>query len=204
MNYCPYCSTPLFKDHKVCPQCKKNLDLDMIQSLYEPREESVVDKKMYRKIWFMEHSYIIYPLIALIIGFISGGILVYLGMTVYFANQSAQYKEEIGQLQQTIAAGQSAAESKESALLEQIEKKEKIIEIIQEQREILSRIINFTRRLATNSTITPNTTEEGVFFDRNIRFLIRQYENQFDALNATGHESNPTYNLQTIPQLISE
>jgi uncharacterized Zn finger protein (UPF0148 family) len=204
MNYCPYCSTPLFKDHKVCPQCKKNLDLEMIQSLYEPKEESIVDTKISRKIWLLEHSHIIYPLIALIIGVISGAILVYLGMTVYFANQSAQYKEEIEQLQQTIAAGQSAADSKESVLLQQIEDKEKIIEIIQEQREILSRIINFTRRLATNSTITPNTTEEGAFFDRNIRYLIRQYENQFEALNAAGHESNPTYNLQTVPQLIGD
>lgn len=204
MNYCPYCSNPLYKDHKVCPQCKKSLDLDMIQSLYEPKDESVVDKQISRKIWLLEHSHIIYPLIALIVGAISGAVLVYLGMTVYFANQSAQYQDEIKQLKQTIATGQSAADSKEGVLLKQIKDKEKIIQIIQEQREILSRIINFTRRLATNSTITPNTTEEGVFFDRNIRFLVKQYEDQAAALKATGHEPIPTYNLQTIPQLAGE
>jgi len=204
MEYCPYCSTPLYKAQKVCPECKKSLDLDVLQSLYKSPETSGINTKIKKRIWFREHSHIINPIIALFIGLIVGALAAYSAAQIQFVNQRADYENEIANLQNQINSGKSSAASEKGALEEQIQNKDQIIQILQEQQNITSRVINFTRRLANNSTITPNTVEEGSYYDRNIRYLIRQFEGQKEQLQTAGYESIQNYNLQTIPQLITE
>jgi len=204
MEYCPYCSTPLYKAQKVCPECKKSLDLDVLQSLYKSPETSGINTKIKKRIWFREHSHIINPIIALFIGLIVGALAAYSAAQIQFVNQRADYENEIANLQNQINSGKSSAASEKGALEGQLQNKDQIIQILQEQQNITSRVINFTRRLANNSTITPNTVEEGSYYDRNIRYLIRQFEGQKEQLQTAGYESIQNYNLQTIPQLITE
>ena len=204
MEYCPYCSTPLYKAQKVCPECKKSLDLEILQSLYQSPETSGINAKIKKRIWFREHSHIINPVITLIIGLVVGAIAAFSAAQVQFAGQRVDYENEIANLQNQIDTGKSSAASQKGALEEQIQNKDQIIKILQEQQNITSNIINFTRRLSNNSTITPNTVEEGSYYDRNIRYLIRQFESQKEQLQAAGYEPIQNYNLQTVPQLITE
>ncbi len=204
MEYCPYCSTPVSLTQKVCPSCKKSLDLEKLQSMYEAAETSEVDRKVKKQIWYREHSYIIYPIITLIIGFIAGIFGAYSFAQVQFIHERSEYKDQISQLEQQINSSKAAANDAQGELKQQLDRKDEYIKILKEQRELTSKIINFTRRLANNSVITPNTVEEGEYYSRNIRYLIRQFENQNKLLVEGNFGADPGYNLQTVPQLINE
>lgn len=204
MEYCPYCSTTVSPSQKVCPKCKKSLDIEKLQSMYESSETTQIDKKVKKQIWFKEHSHIIYPIITLIVGVIAGIIGAYSFAQVEFINERSDYKDQISQLQQQITSGKAAANNTQGELKQQLDRKDAHIKILKEQRDLISKIINFTRRLTTNSAITPNTVEEGEYYNRNIRYLIRQFENQTQLLVEGNFEADPGYNLQTVPQLLSE
>ena len=34
MKYCPYCAESIPEDVKVCPNCKKSLDLNLLKEMY--------------------------------------------------------------------------------------------------------------------------------------------------------------------------
>lgn len=204
MEYCPYCSTPISPNQKVCPNCKKTIDLNILQSMYKSTETSEPDKQVRKQIWFKEHSYIIYPVITLIIGIIAGIIGAYSFAQVQFTNERSDYNEQISNLEEKISSGKKAASNARGELEQQLDRKDAHIKILKEQRDLMSKIIIFTRRLANNSVITPNTVDEGEYFDRNIRYLMRQFDNQNQLLIEDNFESDPNYNLQTVPQLISE
>jgi len=204
MEYCPYCSTTVSPSQKVCPKCKKSLDLGKLQSLYEAAETTELDKKVKKQIWFKEHSHIIYPFITLVIGLIAGIIGAYSYAQVEFINERSDYKDQISQLQQQINSSKNAANDAQGELKQQLARKDEHIKILKEQRDLISKIVNFTRRLTTNSVITPNTVEEGEYYNRNIKYLIRQFENQNQLLVDGNFESDPGYNLQTVPQLLNE
>ncbi|MBN1407962.1 MAG: hypothetical protein JW956_09240 [Calditrichaceae bacterium] len=172
--------------------------------MYESSETTQIDKKVKKQIWFKEHSHIIYPIITLIVGVIAGIIGAYSFAQVEFINERSDYKDQISQLQQQITSGKAAANNTQGELKQQLDRKDAHIKILKEQRDLISKIINFTRRLTTNSAITPNTVEEGEYYNRNIRYLIRQFENQTQLLVEGNFEADPGYNLQTVPQLLSE
>jgi hypothetical protein len=204
MEYCPYCSTTVSPTQKVCPNCKKSLDIEKLQSMYEASETTDIDKKVKKQIWFKEHSHIIYPFVTLIIGLIAGIIGAYSFAQVQFINERSDYKDQISQLQQKINTSKAAANDAQGELKQQLDRKDEHIKILKEQRELISKIINFTRRLCNNSVITPNTVQEGEYYTRNIRYLIRQFENQNQLLVEDNFEADPGYNLQTVPQLLNE
>ena len=204
MEYCPYCSNILSSTQKVCPNCKKSLDLNVLQSLYMVSETSGIDSKIKKQLWFREHSHVIYPIITLVIGLVAGIIGAYAFAQVQFINERSEYNEQITELEQKINSGKAAANNAQGELKQQLDLKDEYISIIKEQRDIMSKIINFTRRLSNNSTITPNTIEEGNYYSRNIRYLIRQFENQNQLLVESNFESELNYNLQTVPQLIND
>jgi hypothetical protein len=204
MEYCPYCSKTISPTQKVCPSCKKSLDLDVLQSMYEASETSGIDTKVKNRIWFREHTHIIFPIITLIIGLVAGIIGAYAFAQVQFINERSDYNDQISNLEQQINSSKTAANNAQGELKQQLDSKDEHITIIKEQRDIMSRIINFTRRLANNSVITPNTVDEGEYFNRNIRYLIGQFENQNQLLIDRNYESELNYNLRTVPQLISD
>ncbi|MEJ2055652.1 MAG: hypothetical protein P8X42_17195, partial [Calditrichaceae bacterium] len=140
----------------------------------------------------------------LLIGLAAGIIGAYAFAQVQFINERAEYNDKIAGLENQISSSKAAASNAQGELNDPLKQKDKYIAILKEQRELMSRIINFTRRLATNSTVTPNTVQEGEYYDRNIRYLIRQFENQSKLLVEGNFESEPNYNLQTVPQLITE
>ena len=203
MEYCPYCSSPVSPTQKVCPNCKKTMDLDVLQSMYKANETSDIDKKVKKHIWFREHSHVIYPIITLIIGLIAGIIGAYAFAQVQFINERSDYNKQISHLEKQINSSNTAANNAQGELKQQLDSKDAHISILKEQRDLMSKIVNFTRRLSNNSVITPNTVEEGEYYSRNIRYLIQQFENQNQLLVESNFESESNYNLRTVPQLVS-
>lgn len=204
MNYCPYCAGQISEDATKCPHCKKQLDFELLGKLYMSGKKSGINKKISRRLWLKEHSHIFIPIITLIVGFVVGGILTYGYGQQSFAAERSDYKNKIASLQTTIANKDSAVSNSTEKFQEQLAAKDEIIGILSEQKQILSRIINFTRRFSTNSTITPNSVEESNYFKRNVSYLIRQFENQQENLQATGYTSDEAYNLMTVPQFLSD
>ena len=167
MDYCPHCSAALTRENlKKCPYCKKNIDIDDIAAVVEPGESSEKNKDAIRKIWFREHSSKIIPVITLIIGFIAGALLLYSYAQIQFSNERADYKDQISQLNETISQKDANAGSNKTEFENSLKSKDEVISILAEQRDILANIINFTRRMSRNSTITPNTPNEADYFNR--------------------------------------
>ena len=140
----------------------------------------------------------------MIIGLIAGIIGAYSFAQIQFISERSDYKDQISQLEQQINSSKTAANNAQGELKQQLDRKDEYIKILKEQRELTSKIINFTRRLANNSVVTPNTVEEGEYYSRNIRYLIGQFENQNQLLVEGNFEADPGYNLQTIPQMIND
>jgi hypothetical protein len=202
MEYCPYCAEPLTKSYKICPYCKKALDTELLKQIYQPGTSSKVDKKKLLKILFMEKSHIIYPVITLIIGFIIGSILFYGFAQAEFIGERSDYRNQIADLNKTISDNTNSAGSVQQSLENTIAAKDTIITILTEQNDILNRVIFFTRRLTSNSTITPNSAEDQDYYRRNILYLIRSFEEQQEKLDNTEYSVTQTYDLRTIPEFL--
>ena len=204
MSYCPHCSELLTKPVKICPYCRKAVDIDLFSQLVEPGDRSAKHKKVLRKIWLREHAYIILPAITVIIGMVIGAILLYGYGEVKFASERTDYEETIVQLENQIKQKEQAADNSSRGFQDQLDQKDQIITILTEQKDILGRIINFTNRFSTTSTITANSEQELDFFQRNVLYLNRQFEPQQEKLKETGYTPITTYNLLPIPQFLSQ
>jgi hypothetical protein len=204
MNYCPYCATHLNKLSKVCPNCKKVLDLDLLSELYTSGKGSYVDKKLLKQKWFKEHSYIIIPFMALLIGFFIGGIISHIYAQEEFTGEQIDYKNKISELQATIANKDSAVSNSTDEFQKQLSLKNDIITILSEQKKILISVVNFTRRFARNSVITSNSVDESDYYRRNILYLNNQFESQQERLVKTGYSSEEANTVVTIPQILEE
>ncbi len=202
MKYCPYCAEPLTKPTKSCPHCKKSLDFALIKEMLEPKETSQLNKKLLVKLWFKERSYIFYPVITLIIGFIIGGLILYGFAQGQFAGERGEYKNKIAELQQTIENKEAKAGDVQSDLQKKLARKDKIIEILMDQKDIYSRLIYFTTRLSNASTITPNTDEDADFYRRNTLYLVKLFEEAQKKLEEANFKDDKSYILQSVPSLI--
>jgi hypothetical protein len=205
MIYCPHCSAALTKDDlKKCPYCKKNIDMTDIAAVVEPGETSEKNKEAIRKIWFREHSSKIIPIITLIVGFIIGAIIFYSYAQLQFSAERSEYVNMIEQLNETIAQKDASAGNKKSEFEDKLKNKDEVISILAEQRDILANIINFTRRMSRNSTITPTTPNESDYFQRNFKYLESQFFKQNEVLMASEFNSDKEFNLETMPQITGE
>lgn len=205
MEYCPHCSAALSKENlKKCPYCKKNIDMDDWAAVLEPGESSEKNKDAIRKIWFREHSSKIIPVITLMVGFIIGAILLYSYAQLQFANEKSEYQNTISTLNETISQKDANAGNEKTGFENIIKNKDGIISILAEQKDILANIINFTRRMSRNSTITPTTANEADYFKRNFSYLANQFNKQKEALEQTEFKSTKDYNLKTMPQITGE
>lgn len=204
MNYCPYCAIQLTKPSKVCPNCKKVLDFELLNEIYTSGKGSNVNKKLLKQKWFKEHAHRIIPGIALLAGLFIGGILSYIYAQGEFAGERTNYKNEISELQTTIINKDSAVSNSTEEFQKQLSLKNDINEILSEQKKTLISVISFTRRLANNSIITPNSAEESDYYKRNILYLNSQFEKQQEKLVETGYSLDKANKLITIPQIIEE
>jgi len=202
MEYCPFCSEPVKSGAKTCPNCRKTIDFDELAGLYRPGESSHIDQTAKRRIWIREHALLIYPFIAVLIGLVAGAAVMFTWQEVSIANRINEFETRIGTLQDSISTSKQLADSVQNELQQQLTRKDSIISILDQQKSTMARIITSTRRLARNSTITPNTPDQADYFRRNINYLIRVYNNQQQALKETGHEKLPEFNLKTVPQLL--
>ena len=202
MKYCPYCAEALTKPTKICPYCKKSLEFDLIKEMLESGASSQVDKRAKFRIWYKEHSYIIYPFITLVIGFIAGAILLYGFAQTQFAAERSDYKEAIASLEATIQNNTANADNTQNELEDVINRKDKIIGVLLEQKDLYSRMTYFTNRLGSNSTITPNSAEDADYFKRNTLYLIRLFEESQEKLKGLDFEDEKNYNLRSLPSLL--
>lgn len=202
MRYCPYCAETIPESAKVCPHCKKSLDLEMLKEMYTSQDSSNINTQIKRRLWFQEHSHLIYPFITAVIGFIAGALLLYGFAQAQFASERSGYKNKITELEKTINEKDSAAGNAASDFQDQLNAKNEIITILTEQNDIFSRLIYFTSRLAKNSTITPAAQEDADFYTRNTKYLIRLFETEQKKLQETEYKIDKTYTLKSIPQLL--
>jgi len=202
MKYCPFCAEKLTKPVKVCPYCKKSLDLELFQEIYVSGESSGVNRKLLFKRWFKERALFFYPVIALIIGFIAGIILTFGYSQLKFASEKSNYENQMAELQNILQQKEASAGNVQSDLQKQLLNKDQIIRILLEQKDLLSRLIYTTNRLSSNSIITPNTPEDIDNFKRNTLYLIQLFNDSQTKLGTTGLEDNKSYTLQTVPALL--
>jgi hypothetical protein len=202
MEYCPYCAEQLTKPYKVCPYCKKSLDTELLKQIYRPGKSSKVDHKLKLKQWYREKSFLIYPVIALIIGFLAGAFLFYGYAQIQFSSQRSQYKQQIAQLQQTISSKEEQINNSSDIFRQELATKDSIIQILTEQTDILNRLIYFTRRLTSASNIALANPDDIDFYRRNSIYLISLFEKEKEKLSDTGYQAEQNYNLQTIPQFL--
>jgi len=204
MNYCPHCAEPLSKIADVCPHCNKAISPEVLQSLYEDQKSSRESRSARRKIWFREHALYIIPVIALVAGLIAGAVITYGYAQVEFAGEREDFQSQIAQLNATIAQKDAKVANASEDFQNQLNQKNEIIAIMHEELDIMGKVMNFTIRLARNSTITPNTTDEADFYRRNVRYLEGQFNLQQEQLEQAGYENIQSFNLVTVPQLMSE
>lgn len=202
MEYCPYCAGRVPANAKTCPSCKKAIDLHQIENLYN--DDTVeIKKSVARSLWFKENSRFIFPIIFLLIGLAVGAAFAYSYSLVNFAGKDSDYQKQIQDLQQTANNNATQANKNTASLQQQLDQKDQIITILKNQRRFMSQVINFTRRLAENSTITTTDPSQTDYYRRNIRYLINQYNLENEKMTQLGVEDRDSFNLQTLPQLLS-
>jgi hypothetical protein len=204
MQYCPYCSAPVSENAKTCHNCKKSLEFEIIASALENSEESDFKKSALRKVWIKERMRYVWPVLTLIIGFIVGGVILYYLAVLEFSIKTDDLNAHIDSLDAQISVLKSNAQNAQSGLQQDLQSKDKIIGLLQSQRQTLASIINFTRRFSSSSTVTPVSDAEIESFRRNFLYLQRQFENQQDELNETKFDNDNVFNLKTIPQFLEE
>lgn len=203
MRYCPHCSEPLPKPVKICPHCKKSIDIKLLSSLYHTdSESSALNKRIRRKIWFREKLIIILPILALAIGMVIGGIVMFSYSQLQFASTKEDYQNQISSLQATIEQQKETAANSQLQTSEILDEKDQIIAALNEQSQLLSRIIGFTNRLARNSTITPNSPQEIDYFQRNVRYLQSLFNQEQEKLAETSYTTDYNYSLNPVPQFL--
>jgi hypothetical protein len=190
------------KPTKICPYCNKTVDLGLISSVYKPGESSDIQRKMKRKIWFREKLIIILPIIFLAIGLAAGAIAMFTIDEIRFASTRTDYENRITELQSSIEEREQNAANSQLELNQILAEKDMIIKSLTEQNNLFSRIIAFTSRLSRNSTITPTSPQDIDYFQRNIRYLQNQFNQEQEKLAETSYESPGNYNLTPIPQLL--
>jgi len=204
MHYCPYCSAQITESAKSCHKCKKSLDFDAFASVFEPSDASAINKSAMRRIWIKEHARFVWPVVTLVLGLIVGGAVFYSLALVQSSAEKDSLNVEIQDLKNQISQINSDAQGAQSGLQGELKAKDQIITILTSQRQTISSIINFTRRFANNSIITPNSEAEATSFRNNFRYLRRQFDDYQDQLNNTAFANNRSFNLKTAPQFLQD
>jgi len=204
MRYCPHCSEAISASAKVCPYCKKTVEMDLLTSVYEPGESSSINTQARRKLWFKEKATIILPILTLLIGIVAGALAMFIFDQAHFASTRSELESRIAELESTINQQQSLAKNSASTFEGQLQAKDQVITILSEEMNILGRVLNFTNRLARNSVLTVNTPEEEDYYKRNIVYLNTQFNQQEEQLKETEFQQDRNFNLLVIPQLFGE
>jgi len=205
MRYCPYCSAAVSEKSNTCHNCKKSLDLEQVREVYrasEAGESAEINKQAVRRLWLQEHMRFIMPAITLLAGLAIGALIAFVAMKASFAAEKSALTQNITSLRDSLAQQRQMSMAARGDLASDLETKDKIISLLSDQRETMARVINFTRRLANNSQIIPASDSESQYYRNNVRYLIRQYQQQQDELIAAGADSPPNYNLETVPQML--
>jgi uncharacterized membrane-anchored protein YhcB (DUF1043 family) len=204
MHYCPYCAATLVKSTKICPVCNKSLDIDLLSHLYRTNEGTEPNRRIARKIWLQEHAFAVLPLAGMVIGLLIGILLAFGYSKIQSASEQSQLEEKIAALQDSIKLQIAAAGSATADLQNNLKDRKEIITILNEQIQILVKIINFTRRFASNSIIsTPDEQEIGTY-RRNVLYLINQYNEQQEKLKQAGQVVESELYLITIPHVFEQ
>ncbi len=202
MEYCPFCSGPLNNPAKVCPHCKKALDLHIYQSVFEPGETTKTNKKALRRLWFKEHSRFLMPLLFLVIGLAVGAAVMFGYSAIHFQLKQNSLEQEITTLNSRLKESGTNTTALSDSLNTFILARDTVVQILKEKNKLLRQIIVFTRRMANNSLVQPHSENETNYFRRNFKYLEKQYEAQRQKQNETYFKAPKKPNLKTIPKLL--
>jgi len=188
---------------KTCPHCKRSLELELIKNLYKPdMESSHINAPTARKLWYHRHKLFIYPMITLLIGGIIGGVLIYGYARASFASQKDGYEREISALGRVIDSLKQKDRSARSGFENQLAARDSLIDLLTRERNTMGRIIYFTRRMARNSTITPNSEAEVTRFQNNFKYLQKQFDGYQEELKTKNFKQHKSFNLKTLPMFL--
>ena len=204
MIYCYHCIARLSKDHKVCPHCNKTLDLAMLKRIFHT--DTGGDSKGFAalKIWLWEHNRILMPIILFLFG-MGVGFPVWWGYAqVRIAAALSQYETQIVSLQSKVADIENQQEKDRERFETQLAQKDSVITLVASQKETLTKLINLTRSMILSADIIPNSQDDADFYRRNTLYLISVFSEQEEALAAAGYRSSKIYDLQTIPEFLTE
>lgn len=202
--YCIYCAERLSKPAKVCPFCKKLLDMNLLKQQYGAGKTSPGSWWVQNRIWLKEHGYILTPLLTLVIGLGIGTFILLSFLQIRFNHQRSAYEVQISELQAAITQKEANVDDTRTNYKKQIAEKNEVIAILSNQNETLRRVISLTRHFAENSTIIPVDDEQADYFKTNFRSLNSQFRRHQNKLAAFGYTSAKAFNLKTIPQLLEE
>jgi hypothetical protein len=203
MMYCYHCTTRLSKKFDICPHCNKTLDLNTLKTIYDTGSSREVRKSAVFKIWLTEHSRAIVPIFTFAAGIVAG-IIIWWGQAqgeVAVATAAAQ--AQVFDLQARVTEMEGNSQETVTGFESQIANRDSVIICLKSQKETLVSLINFTRRLSENATITPKAAEHSDSYRRNSLYLIGEFNRQQEALLALGQAEEKSVNLQTMPQLLS-
>lgn len=203
MHYCPYCSEPISAGAKSCPHCKRSLEIELMQQLYQGNlESSHIDPRIKRKMWFRERRILFYPLIALIVGLVAGAIISYGYAQIGFSSEREEHAATVEKLQAEIDGLKQAQGSAQSGFEAQLAEKDALIDLLTKERDAMGRVIYFTRRMARNSTITPNSEAEVTRFKNNLSYLQRLFDGYQETLKTKNFGGYKEFNLKTLPMFL--
>jgi len=202
MVYCYHCTTRLSKDYKVCPHCNKNLDVDLLKRIYQTGNAAKRGARI--KIWFRERNHTLVPFFTLLIGIGLGVAIWWSYAQLQIATSRSNAQMEILGLKAKVAdlQGQMTVDSTQFTV--QLADKDSVVYLLAAQKATMRKLINLTRRLSNKANIAPSSAAEADYFRRNMKYQITVFDKQEESLAALGYGSPKTYNLMTIPQLLTE
>ena len=116
MHYCPYCSASVSEKAKTCHRCKKVLNISILAEAFNTTDDSEIKKSVLRKIKIKERMRFVWPGITLLIGFIVGGIILYLFSLGQFTMEKNELSSKIDSLNTQINDLNVSAGNAESGL----------------------------------------------------------------------------------------
>ncbi|TDI84993.1 MAG: hypothetical protein E2O78_05240 [Caldithrix sp.] len=123
---------------------------------------------------------------------------------VRIAAALSQYETQIVSLQSKVADIENQQEKDRKRFETQLAQKDSVLTLVAAQKETLTKLINLTRSMILSADIIPNSQDDADFYRRNTLYLISVFSEQEEALTAAGYRSSKIYDLQTIPELLTE
>ena len=108
---------------------------------------------------------------------------------------------QVASLEKTIEDSKKNASNVQSDFEDLVSNKDEVIQTLLEQQQVMGNIINLTRRLMNNCTITVIAESEKDYYIRNYQYYQNQFRQQSEKFKQLNFDSSKEFNLLTVPQM---